>query len=108
MPRTHVLSIVFQASLDFMKSYKEKFDDHTYKLCRNEAMGLAKDAGLKNNPGKVRSGNTNDGRKLLSPRVLAKLNQRWTELIEPVTGYSSYKDMRDGINKELGRCFGTQ
>lgn len=89
-----------------MKKYKEKFDDHTYKLCRNEAMGLSKDAGLKDNPGKVRSGNTNDGRKLLSQRVLDKLDKKWKTLMEPVTGFSCYKDMREAVNKELGRSFG--
>ena len=69
-------------------------------------MGLPKDAGIKNNPGKVRNGKVNEAHRVLSPHVLAKVHKKWTELMEPVSGYTTYEDMRDGINKEQGRNFG--
>jgi len=36
---------------------------------------------------------------------LKALDAKWKELVEHVCGCSSYQEMRDKINKELGRSF---
>jgi hypothetical protein len=37
-----------QSSLEFMAAHRSKYDEHQLKLCRNEAMGLDRTAGLGN------------------------------------------------------------
>lgn len=101
--------VVKQASLDFMMQHHSQFDEHQMKLGMNEAMGLPRNAGMgSENPGKVRTGTIGGHRDALSSSMIEKLDKRWALDVEPVTGYQSYNDLRNSINKELGRPFGTK
>lgn len=86
-----------------MKKHFTKFDDHLVKLARNEAAGLDKNAGLAGNHGKVRTGQTNEGKDVLPSSTLRKIDAQWTEVVTKATGYKTYEDLRNGINKELNR-----
>ena len=86
-----------------MKQHSTKFDEHPLKNVRNEAVGLARDAG--GNSGKVRKGAVNEGKEVLPDYILEKIDQTWKTTVTPITGYVSYDAMREGINKELGRSF---
>lgn len=44
-------------------------------------------------------------REVLSPESRATVLRKWAEVMLPATGYASYQDMRQGINRELGRPF---
>ena len=90
-----------------MKKHDSKFDSHLFKLARNEAAGLKRDAGLdkSKNPGKVRKGKVNESGKAFSAEAQQMMDQVWNRLLKPVTGYDSYAEMREAINKELGRSF---
>ena len=89
-----------------MKKHQWKFDDHSLKLVRNEAVGLPKMAGLSNkSSAKVRNGNVHDGKRILSQKSLAGIEARWQSLFAPICNYANYEEMRAGINKELGRTF---
>lgn len=86
-----------------MTLHVSKFDDHVLKQHRNEKCGLPKDAGL-TNP-KVMANNGTE--YLPAPSTIEALNQKWRSIVEPITGYDSYKSFRQGVNRELGRGFGT-
>ena len=88
-----------------MKKHKSKFDIHPVKLKKNPLLALPTSHGLENNPGKVRNGKTREGEKLLSDEMKKKMAEKWMSLVEPVTGHSTYEDMRAAINNELGRTF---
>lgn len=90
-----------------MKQNETKYDGHVLKLARNRALGLPEDLGLKGNEGKVRKGESNGSRKVLSNAIEQKLKKCWKEIVAPVCGYENYDEMRAGINKELGRKFGS-
>lgn len=97
-----------QASLDFMKQHSSKFDSHVLKLARNEVAGLPRLAGLSGNAGKVRHGRVHESKETFSPESLKKLDERWNEIVQPVTGFDNYEDLRMRINKELGRKNGAK
>ena len=88
-----------------MKKHKSKFDLHEMKLKRNALAGLPPRHGIDNNPGKVRQGKTREGERLLSDEMKTKMAEKWKSLVEPVTGHSTYEEMRAAINNELGRTF---
>ena len=90
-----------------MKKHDSKFDSHLFKLARNEAAGLKRDAGLdkSKNPGKVRKGELNESGEVFSTKAHQMMDQMWNALLKPVTGRDSYAEMREAINKELGRSF---
>ena len=94
-----------QASYEFMAKHATQFDDHPLKHNRNVAVGLPKDAGLKNGGGKVRTGKRDASKSVLPPHLLAMVQQKWTEIVAPQTGYADYDSLRSGINKELQRPF---
>lgn len=89
-----------------MKQYPSKYDEHHLKLVRNEAAGLAKYAGsTTDNAGRVRNGNTNEGEKVISSEKLEQIEEYWRETVTSITGYKTYEELRNGINKELNREF---
>lgn len=90
-----------------MKQHATKFDSRNYKLARNEAAGLPREAGLisSNYAGKVRNGKVNESKEALSAKNLKTLKKLWDDIIKPVTGFDTYEEMRASVNKELGRTF---
>ena len=88
-----------------MKNHKSKFDLHHLKLGRNALLGLPTSHGIGDNPGRVRKGKTREGERLLSDEMKTKMAEKWKSLVEPVTGHSTYEEMRAAINNELGRTF---
>jgi hypothetical protein len=93
-----------QAQIDFMKRHSTKYDEHMLKLARNEACGRPKYAGLgENGTGKVRDGGVGKGRGGLGEQLKREMQEKWEEVMLPVTGYATYCEMRNGINEELGR-----
>lgn len=57
-------------------------------------------------PPQVREGRVGANSKQLSAAARAAIQARWEEVMAPVTGCSSYAEMRRSINRELGRPFG--
>lgn len=94
---------VTQSSLQEMKKNNSKYDDHVAKAIMNEKIGLPKNAGM--NSSKVREGKVGSNRQVLSTELKDAIQQKWEDVVLPVTGYMTYHDMREGINKELGRRF---
>lgn len=88
-----------------MKAHDTQFDEHLFKLARNEIAGLPREAGTNGAAGKVRNGSVNASLSALSAETLAQFDQKWKEIAMPEMGYATYDDMRAGINKELGRAF---
>jgi hypothetical protein len=93
------------SSFEFMKSHESQFDEHLSKLARNEACGMEKTAGMtrsKLTKGKVGSG------VVLSDAIRQRIQQKWKEVVEPVTGCASYNDLRKQLtasrNNSDGRC----
>ena len=89
-----------------MKRHRSKFDGHQGKAARNEAIGLPRDSGIKDNFGRVRKGQMNEGIRLLSGDMNQKMDAKWKRFVEPVVGYCTYAEMRKAVNKELGRTIG--
>ena len=69
-------------------------------------MGLPRDRGIKQHEGRIRKGKAKEGNKLLSDAMNEKMDAKWKSFVQPVIGYSSYAEMRAGINKELERPLG--
>lgn len=103
---THsVVYLFLKASFEFMKKHEIKFDEHPLKLGRNVACGLPKDAGLKEDQGKMRMGQVNESARVLSEELLHLIDQKWKKVFTAATGYETYDAMRTDINEELGRSF---
>ena len=89
-----------------MRKHTTQFDAHQIKSVRNVTMGLPRDRGIKQHDGRVRKGKMKEGSKLLSDAMNEKMDAKWKSFVQPVIGYSSYAEMRAGINKELERPLG--
>ncbi|GMH41151.1 hypothetical protein BSKO_09061 [Bryopsis sp. KO-2023] len=98
--------VVKQSSFDFMKSHWEKFDERPLKTLFNWHWDRPATAGLDGQNSKVRQGKRTEIK--FSDDLQKKFDLKWDATMKPVTGYASYKEMREGINKELGRKFGVQ
>lgn len=94
-----------QASFEFMKEHWKQFYGGELRVHRSKAMGTDTYAPAHKHPGRIRNGKINEGKEVLSAEILAKIDQRWKEIVTSQTGYETYEDMREGINKELGRNF---
>jgi hypothetical protein len=75
-----------------MKDHSYYFDEKLSKLTRNEACGLPKDAGM--NKGKIGTGKTRHGDVVLSEKIKDAIQQKWNEVVEPVTGCKTYNELR--------------
>eukprot|EP00210_Caulerpa_lentillifera_P005292 g5056.t1 len=69
-----------QSNIEFMREHFTKFDSHVLRNARNEAAGLAKDAGLTGKTGKVRTG-VSDGTKDVFPKwIMDEIDAQWNEV----------------------------
>ena len=85
-----------QSSFEFMKEHESQFDEKLSKLARNEACGLPKDAGMKRT--KLVKGKSGAAKAILSQELRDKIQQKWKEIVEPVTGCASYDELRKKLN----------
>ena len=84
-----------QALIDFMRKHGPKFDDHLVRDARNAACGLP-DSGTTS---KVRKGKSGEGSREVPPEVIAAWNRQWQGVVEPMTGHSSYAELRRAVAK---------
>lgn len=86
------------ATFDFMKAHESQFDEKLSKLARNEAAGLAKDAGMRRS--KILRGQSglDNG---LSDDTKAKIAAKWKEVVEPVTGCANYEELRQQFHSQF-------
>lgn len=81
-----------RSCFDYMKRHAYYFDEKLSKLARNEACGLSKDAGLSQS--KLVNGKVGEGKELLSEPLKVKIQEKWSSVVEPVTGCASYEDLK--------------
>lgn len=89
-----------------MQKHKDKFDSRQVNDIFKINSSTVSHEVVRPVPMKFRSGVTGDGKKQISPDQLERIDARWKELVEPICGCASYHEMREKINKELGRSFG--
>ena len=82
-----------RATFEYMKKHSDKFDQKTIKKHLNNQCGLGESAGKGHS--KIRSGTTIEGPKMLSAEIRRKIQEKWEEVVTPVTGYSTYAEMKD-------------
>lgn len=112
--REQLIRVVTErSSFDFMKAHASKFDEHFTKLHRNAACGLppppsptrksGTGAGsVANSVGGTGGGGSKIGlgraggaaRSLLSEETKRSIQQKWEEIVAPVTGCPTYEDFR--------------
>jgi Sulfotransferase domain len=83
---------VQHSSFSFMKQHESHFDEKLSKLARNEACGLPKNAGMSKS--KVNTGKIGVGASTLSERLRSKIQQKWDEVVRPVSGCATYSELR--------------
>ncbi|GMH35984.1 hypothetical protein BSKO_03852 [Bryopsis sp. KO-2023] len=81
-----------QASYEFMKAHEDKF--------RTELRGVS--TATNKGPSKVNKG-VGNRKHLLTEATNLCMDEDWKKFVQPVTGFSNYSDMRDHINREMGR-----
>eukprot|EP00037_Helgoeca_nana_P000404 m.21561 g.21561 ORF g.21561 m.21561 type:complete len:320 (-) comp10491_c0_seq1:116-1075(-) len=91
-------NVVDRSSFDFMHKHKGQFDEKLSKLARNEACGLAPEAGLKYS--KIRAGEAGGGKLALSVELQDMINKRWQTQMLPATGCASYGELRTKAKTE--------
>ena len=91
----NVHSAVERSSFQYMKENWEKFNSNSLKQARNKHGGLKESAGMSRN--KIRSGSTEEGKEGLSAHVRGILDSKWKDIVEAVTGFSTYEDLHKGI-----------
>ncbi|GMH36637.1 hypothetical protein BSKO_04510 [Bryopsis sp. KO-2023] len=84
-----------QASFQFMKAHEDKFRLEHSNSGSNKA------------PSKVNKGVANR-KNLLPGSASLCMDADWKRFVEPVTGFSTYADLRNHVNQELGRPWALQ
>jgi Sulfotransferase domain len=96
-----ISAAVRRSTFAFMKEHEGKFDEKLSKTTRNAACGLPPDAGLrKTKIGRHHCGNAagfSGKLHLLSDDLIAKVQEKWTQIVEPVTGCLSYLELRQRL-----------
>ncbi|GMH36013.1 hypothetical protein BSKO_03881 [Bryopsis sp. KO-2023] len=92
-----------QSTFDFMKAHWEKFDERPLKEVFNTFWGQPSNAGTNGQNSKVRQGKR--AKVKFSDKIQKQFNLKWETTVKPATGYASYNELREGVNKELGRNF---
>ena len=82
-----------KSSFAYMKKHKSKFDEHIMRHLRNKACGLPKNAG-DGITTKVKTGSTSEGRRVLSVDLQKEIQEKWDEVVYPVTNCATYDDLR--------------
>jgi hypothetical protein len=95
-----------RSTFAFMKAHETKFDEHFTKLHRNAACGLpppilsttsaptgSNDA-LGSGGSKIRQGGVSTANTVLSDNVRTRLDEKWKDIVAPVTGCESYEELR--------------
>ena len=87
-----------QASIDFMRSHGDKFDDHLVRDARNASCGLPSSGSTT----KVRKGRTGEGSREVPRQVIEVWEREWRLVVEPATGHGSYAELRKAIDGTPG------
>eukprot|EP00210_Caulerpa_lentillifera_P006588 g6293.t1 len=98
--------IEHQSSFDFMKAHKTKFSSTYFKKMTKNALGFKQDEEILGTTVRVRKGEVGQGKEEISAKQLEAMNEKWKVHLAPICGCASYEEMRDKINKELGRSYG--
>jgi len=93
-----IQAAVTRSTYDFMKEHSGQFDDKLSKLSRNQACGLPKDAGMQST--KIGTGVSGQGKLVLSDELRQQIQQKWNEIVQPVTGCATYQELCQQLAKE--------
>ena len=81
-----------RGTFEYMKKNSDQFDQNVIKKHLNNKCDLDENAGIGHS--NVRSGSTTEGPKMLSAETRRMIQEKWEEVVTPVTGFSSYAEMR--------------
>jgi hypothetical protein len=90
-----ICAAVKRSTFSFMKKHECKFDEKLAKTTRNQACGLPPDAGLRKT--KMANGNVGSGNLQLSEDLLQNVQDKWTQVVLPVTGCAAYQELRQQL-----------
>lgn len=91
------------STYDFMKTHSGHFDEKLSKISRNEACLLPKDAGLRSS--KIRRGESGVGASELPEQVRNQIEEKWAEIVLPVTGCARYEELQQHLFEECSTGF---
>ena len=99
MNGNEVLALTLQrSSLPFMLQHKQRFDDAMMRAAAEQACGLPPGG----DSAKVRQGAVGSGRQELPAAVAEAIDQRWREVVMPVTGFADYAALQAALAAEQG------
>ena len=81
-----------RSTFEYMKQHSDKFDQKFLKQNSNAVFNLPEMAGQ--GKSKIYTGTTTEGQRMLSTELLAEIQQKWKEIVTPVTGCTTYEDLR--------------
>lgn len=91
-----------QSSKEWMMIHATKYDEHQLKNARNVVCGLDENAGLcEKSTGKIRGDDKSASEDRLSEETLSMLQAKWMDVVYPVTGCTTYDDLRKQLDEEL-------
>lgn len=85
-------------TFECMKKNSDKFDDKLFKNRLNKNFGAGGGVGIGHSL--VQTGTTTEGLKMLSAETQQKILDKWKADVTPVTGYSTYDELRTECMKK--------
>jgi len=82
--------VLKQSNIKFMQEHKDQFEDYLIRQSRSKGMGLPLDGQLN----KVRNGQVGESQIALTDEIKKELDDIWSNEISPITGLSSYKELK--------------
>lgn len=88
-----------RCTFEYMKRNSDKFDQKLLKQNNSMMYDLPSTAGLEKS--KIRTGTTTEGYEMMPVEGRAEIQQKWKEALFPVTGCSTYEELKAKCKAEL-------
>ena len=88
-----IQSALEKSTFEYMKQHSDKFDMKLFKQSDNSTVfQLPANAG--EGRSKIRTGTMTEGPKVMSAKLRNNIQQKWEEIVTPVTGCYTYEELR--------------
>ena len=87
-----------RSTFEYMKIHSDKFNMGLLRPSINARLGLPENTGF--DQSKIRAGTTTEGPRILPTDIRNEIQKKWEAVVAPVTGCSTYEELRIAWKKE--------
>ena len=94
----HIKIALERGTFEFMKQHSDQFCMKALEKHCDAHFGLSEAGGMTSSV--IRTGSTTEGLKMLPAEVHSEMQKKWESIVTPVTGCTTYQELREAWKKE--------